>query len=147
MVGTLILTHGGLARELMAAAEVIAGGLPNFDALSLDWRDGHEEAREKIESCLAHLDQGQGILILTDMYGGTPFNVARQLAEPGRIEVICGVNLPMVLRLGCRGGSACEQMTVTELAIWLEQKGKESIRRPEAPAPAERPTRAKVSTR
>ena len=138
MIGTLILTHGALARELLNAAQVIAGDLPNFDALCLDWEDGQEEASEKILASIARLDQGDGILILTDMYGGTPFNVARQFAQEGRIEVLCGVNLPMVLRVGCRSGGGCERMQVGELAAWLQGKGKQSIRRVTPAADPER---------
>lgn len=128
MVGTLILTHGGLAQELLAAAQVIAGELSAFEALSLDWKDGHEAAQAKILDALARLDQGEGVIILTDMFGGTPFNVAKQVTEPGRIELLCGVNLPMVLRLGCRTGGGCDRMNVSELATWLEGKGRQSVR-------------------
>lgn len=129
MVGTLILTHGELAHVLLAAAEVIAGRLEGFEALSLEWADSQEEAARKIRQVLDGLDSGEGVIILTDMYGGTPFNIARQLTEPGRVELLCGVNLPMVLRLGCRSGSGCEDMSVRELALWLEGKGRESVRR------------------
>lgn len=129
MVGTLILTHGGLAHELLAAAQIIAGELDAFEALSLDWGDSHDTAREKVVAALARLDRNEGVIILTDMYGGTPFNVAKELTEPGRIELLCGVNLPMVLRLGCRTGGGCERMKVEELASWLEGKGRQSVRR------------------
>lgn len=127
MVGTLILTHGGLARELLCAAEVIAGKLEGFEALCLDWSTGPEKGRQEIGVCLERLDQGDGVLILTDMFGGTPCNLARQFADPGRIEVLTGVNLPMVLRLGCRTGSGCDAMTVAELSDWLVKKGRRSI--------------------
>lgn len=129
MVGTLILTHGGLAHELLAAAQVIAGELHAFEALSLEWGDSHDTAREKVLAALARLDRPEGVLILTDMYGGTPFNVAKELTEPGKVELLCGVNLPMVLRLGCRTGGGCERMKVAELAEWLEGKGRQSVRR------------------
>lgn len=143
MVGTLILTHGRLAHELLAAAQVIAGELPAFEALSLDWEDGHDVARAKILEALARVDRGEGAIILTDMYGGTPFNVAKQVTEPNRIELVCGVNLPMVLRLGCRTGSGCDQMAVGELATWLEGKGRQSVRRcnPQAPCDGAAPPR------
>jgi len=129
VVGTLILTHGGLAHELLAAAQVIAGELHAFEALSLEWGDSHDTAREKVLAALARLDREEGVLILTDMYGGTPFNVAKELTEPGKVELLCGVNLPMVLRLGCRTGGGCERMKVAELAVWLEGKGRQSVRR------------------
>ena len=105
MIGKLILTHGGLARELLAAANVISGRLTGFEALSLDWSDGFDEARAKVAAALERLDQGQGVLILTDMYGGTPCNIAMTFYQPGKVEVLTGVNLPMVLRLACQAGS------------------------------------------
>lgn len=136
MVGTLILTHGELARVLLSAAEVIAGKpLQGFEALTLSWDDGRDQARLKIRAAVERLDHGEGVLILTDMYGGTPSNLAGEITEAGRVEVICGVNLPMVLRLGCRTGGGCEEMAVAELADWLESKGQQSVRHVETPGP------------
>jgi mannose PTS system EIIA component len=124
MIGTLILSHGRLAAELLAAAQVIAGALPGFEALSLDWSDGFEEARGKIKEAVGRLDQGDGLLILTDMFGGTPCNVSLTFLQPGRIEVLTGVNLPMVLRLACMPRP---EMGVHELALWLQEKGRQSV--------------------
>jgi len=101
MIGKLILTHGGLARELLSAANVISGRLNGFEALSLDWSEGFDEARGKVSSALERLDTGQGVLILTDMYGGTPSNVAVTFLEAGRVEAIAGVSLPMLVRALC----------------------------------------------
>lgn len=134
MVSTLILTHGGLARELLIAAETIAGRLQSFESLCLDWNDAPEEAARKVRRTIEGLDEGDGVIILTDMYGGTPNNIALRVREADRVEVVSGVNLPMVLRLGCRSGGGCESMTVGELARWLESKGRESIRRGDAEA-------------
>lgn len=125
MIGKLILTHGGLARELLSAAGVISGHLSGFEALSLDWSDGFEEARAKVAAALERLEQGQGVLILTDMYGGTPCNVAMTFYQPGRVEVLTGVNLPMVLRLACQTHDG--QESVAELARWLQTKGVKSV--------------------
>jgi len=125
MIGKLILTHGGLARELLAAASVISGSLNGFEALSLDWSDGFDEARSKVAAALEHLDQGQGVLILTDMYGGTPCNIAMTFFQAGRVEVLTGVNLPMVLRLACQTGG--DRGTVSDLAHWLQDKGQRSV--------------------
>lgn len=129
MVSALILTHGGLARELLASAETIAGRLPAFRALCLEWNEGPDQAAGKISDALAELDEGDGVIILTDMYGGTPNNVAQRFQQPDHVEVVSGVNLPMVLRLGCRSGGGCESMPVGELARWLEAKGRQSVRR------------------
>lgn len=126
MVTTLIVTHGGLAEELLAAAEIIVGEQKSFSFLTLDWDDSFEEARRKTEAAIEELDldADDQVLILTDMYGSTPYNVAASLAEPGKIEVLSGVNLPMVVRLGCPdiGGK-----TVTELAEWIQAKARTSI--------------------
>jgi PTS system mannose-specific IIA component len=125
MIGRLILTHGGLARELLAAANVISGHLSSFEALSLDWSDPFEEARAKVAAALERLDQSQGVLILTDMYGGTPCNIAMTFYQPGKVEVVTGVNLPMVVKLACRAGG--EEGTVSDLARALQAKGQKSI--------------------
>jgi len=125
MIGKLILTHGGLARELLAAATVISGRLDGFEDLSLDWGDGFDEARAKVAAAVERLDQGQGVLILTDMYGGTPCNIAMTFFEAGRVEVLTGVNLPMVLRLACQAET--EIADVAELARWLQAKGQKSV--------------------
>ena len=124
MVTILILTHGGLAQELLIAAETIVGSLQNFRIVTLEWTDTFEEASLKTRSALEDLGSGDQVLILTDMYGGTPYNVATSLAEPGRVEVVTGVNLPMVVRLGCPD---TKDKTVSELADWIQIKARTSI--------------------
>lgn len=124
MVTTLIVTHGGLAQELMAAAETIVGSLQSFRVVTLDWTDTFEEARRKTLDVLDDLDPDGQVLILTDMYGGTPYNVAASLVEPGRVEVVTGVNLPMVVRLGCPD---TKDKGVEELAAWIQAKARKSI--------------------
>lgn len=126
MIGTLILTHGGLARELLAAAREIAGELNQFEAVSLEWGDGPEEASVKVRAAIARVDTGDGVLILADTFGGTPCNVALSFQDPGHVEVISGVNLPMVMRLACLGNR--QQTDPTEAARWLQAKGRDSIR-------------------
>ena len=124
MVGVLILTHGGVAPELLATARVISGNLEAFESLALDWSDGFDVAHGKVGRVLRGLDQGQGILILTDILGGTPFNVAMAFREAGQVEIVSGVNLPMVVRLGCL---VSDEMPLTELTRWLRDKGRSSI--------------------
>lgn len=124
MVGKLILTHGGLARELLAAAQVISGRQAPFEALSLDWAAGFEESRATVRDALDRLDQGQGVLILTDAYGTTPCNIAMSFLEPGRIEVLTGVNLPMVLRLSCQ---AFDEEDLGQVARGLQMKAQRSF--------------------
>lgn len=124
MIGKLILTHGGLARELLSAAQTISGRLSGFEAISLDWNDGLEEAKAQIAAALARLDDGQGVLILTDMYGGTPCNVATVFHQPGKVEILTGVNLPMVLRLACQ---STDNGNLSDVAHWLQAKAQRSL--------------------
>jgi len=125
MIGKLILTHGGLARELLAAAQIISGRLFGFEALSLDWNDTFEEAKAKVRAAIDRLEDGEGVLILTDMYGGTPSNVAVTFLQPGKVEVLTGVNLPMVLRLACQ--QTQEPTNLEGMARWLQGKGQRSL--------------------
>lgn len=124
MVSTVILTHGGLAEELLQAARTIVGEMPRFHAVTLDWDDSFEEASRKTELALQRIDAEDEVLILTDMYGGTPYNVAAAIVEAGRLEVVTGVNLPMVVRLGCPD---VEGMDVGQLATWIQAKARRSI--------------------
>lgn len=128
MFGYLIVTHGGLASELLATAQTITGqSLERFRALDLAWSDGLDEARQKIGWGLEELAaQCDRFLILTDLAGDTPSNAALAYREPGRCALVAGVNLPMILRLGCADR---EPITaVEERAAWIESKGRESIR-------------------
>jgi len=124
MIGTLILSHGRLADELLTAGTTIAGGLQGFEAVSLDWSESYEHAQTKIRESLKRLDTGEGVLILTDMFGGTPCNIALTFMQPGKVEIVTGVNLPMVVRLGCLG---CREKPLTEVAHWLRNKTRGSI--------------------
>lgn len=130
MIGVLIVTHGALADELLAAARIIAAEeLPRFRALSLDWQVGLEEARRRISDAVTALDEGDGVIVLTDMFGDTPSNAAFSLVREGRLEVVTGVNLPMVVRLGCAGAPV---LSLHDLARAIELKGRRSIARAEA---------------
>jgi mannose/fructose-specific phosphotransferase system component IIA len=131
MIKTLILSHGPLAAELQRSAETIAGRNPHLESLALGWDDSFSEAREKTAAAIERLAPEDGLLILTDIHGGTPHNVATSFRRPGEVEVIAGVNLPMVVRLGCH---LQERRAVDELAEWLEGKGKGSICRGRAEA-------------
>lgn len=124
MITRLIVTHGELGQELLKAAQTIVGELADFRTVTLDWDDSIEVATQKTRRVLDELDPTEQVLILTDMYGGTPYNVAASLAESGRIEVVTGVNLPMVVRLGCPD---TQDRDVGELAIWIQAKTRKSI--------------------
>lgn len=125
MTSVLILSHGGLAREFVEAASKIAGGEPEWlRAVCLDWDASFEDARQAAATVIGEMDRNDGLLILTPMYGTTPFNVATSFADSEEVQVLAGVNLPMVLRLCCLGST---EMNAVELVSWLEKKGRRSI--------------------
>src|SRR5512144_1538437 len=98
-VGVVVVTHGQLANELLNAAEMIVGDLPQFAAVSIGWHDDVEVAREEIARAIERVRRDQGVLILTDMFGGTPANLGVTFLEANAVEVITGVNLPMLIKL------------------------------------------------
>ena len=99
MVGALVVSHGHLAQELLAAAEMIVGEISHIQAVSIGWHDDVNDARKEIERRITEVDTGAGVLILTDMFGGTPSNIAFPFHEPGKVDVVTGVNLPMIIRI------------------------------------------------
>ena len=98
MIGVVVVTHGQLATELLNAAETIVGDLPRFAAVSIGWHEDTDDARAEIEAAIRRVQQGSGVLILTDMFGGTPSNLAMTFLGP-QVEVLTGVNLPMLIKL------------------------------------------------
>ena len=96
-LGVVVVTHGQLAAELLNAAEMIVGDLPGCVAVSIGWHDDVTVARAAIEAAIAKADTGAGVLILTDMFGGTPSNLGLAFLEAGKVEVVTGVNLPMLI--------------------------------------------------
>ena len=99
MIGVVVVTHGQLAAELLNAAEAIVGDLPRFAAVSIGWHDDTDDAREEIRQAIARVQDESGVLVLTDMFGGTPTNLGLSFVEPERVEVVTGVNLPMLIKL------------------------------------------------
>src|SRR5688572_28695533 len=99
MIGVVVVTHGQLAIELVNAAEMIVGDLPQFTAVSIGWHDDVNDAREEIAQALERVRGEGGVLILTDMFGGTPSNLGMTFLHKDQIEVITGVNLPMLIKL------------------------------------------------
>ena len=105
MIGVVVVTHGQLATELVNAAEMIVGDLPQFTAVSIGWHDDVNDSREDIAQAIERVRGTQGVLVLTDMFGGTPSNLGMTFLETDRVEVITGVNLPMLIKLaGLREG-------------------------------------------
>jgi len=124
MVGVVIVTHCHLAEELIAAAQLVVGEeLKQFEPVSIDPKEGSEEIRSKIISAIRKVDKGQGILILTDMYGGTPSNISLSFLEDKKIEVITGVNLPMLLKLA----TYQEDRDLESLAVFITDYGQRNI--------------------
>ena len=108
MIGVVVVTHGQLATELVNAAEMIVGDLPQFTAVSIGWHDDVNDAREDIAQAIERVRGEAGVLLLTDMFGGTPSNLGMTFLEKDRIEVITGVNLPMLIKLaGLRARPTC----------------------------------------
>ena len=99
MIGVVVVTHGQLAIELVKAAEMIVGALPRFVAVSIGWHDDVTTAREAIGQAIERVQGAEGVLVLTDMFGGTPSNLGLTFLETNRVEVITGVNLPMLIKL------------------------------------------------
>ena len=99
MIGVVVVTHGQLAIELVNAAEMIVGDLPQFTAVSIGWHDEMNDARDDIEQAIERVRGEDGVLLLTDMFGGTPSNLGMTFLEADRVEVITGVNLPMLIKL------------------------------------------------
>lgn len=99
MIGVIVVTHGQLATELVNAAEMIVGDLPQFTAVSIGWHEDVNDAREDIAQAIERVRGDAGVLILTDMFGGTPSNLGMTFLEANRVEVITGVNLPMLIKL------------------------------------------------
>ncbi len=99
MIGLVLVTHGRLAEEFRNAVEHVVGPQQSFETVSIGADDDMEQRRRDIVQAVATADTGAGVIILTDMFGGTPSNLAISVMEPGRIEIIAGVNLPMLIKL------------------------------------------------
>ncbi len=99
MIGLVVVTHGGLAKEFQLALEHVVGPQDQFEVISIGPDDDMEIRRQDILKCVGEVNTGDGTIILTDMFGGTPSNLAISMLEPGLIEVIAGVNLPMLIKL------------------------------------------------
>ena len=124
MIGVVIVTHCRLAEELICAAQLVVGEeLKQFQAVSVEPKDGSEAIREKILTVIRKVDSGKGVLILTDMYGGTPSNISLSFLEDKKIEVITGVNLPMLLKLA----TYKEKFDLEQLAAFITDYGQKNI--------------------
>jgi len=125
LIGALIVTHGTLANELLHAARQIESPVGVIEAVPLEWTDTVDEAREKIRKALERIGESDGVIIFTDMFGGTPSNISLSFLEKNRVEIITGVNLPMVVKFAMLQQDGKD---LTALAHVISERGAKSIR-------------------
>ena len=122
-VAGVIVTHGQVATELLSAAETIIGNFKHITAVSIGWHDDVEAAKNEIRRAIERVSEGGGVLLMTDMFGGTPTNIASMFLHQGEVEVVTGVNLPMVIKLaGLQPGVPLE-----EVARLVRDQGRQGI--------------------
>lgn len=124
-IGGVIVTHGQVAGEILAAAETIVGVQSHITAVSIGWHDDVELAKDEIARAIKKVSEGSGVLLLTDMFGGTPTNISAMFIKQGEIEIVTGVNLPMVIKLASQN----REMTLEEMAKQVESQGRQAIYR------------------
>ena len=123
MIGLVLVTHGRLAEEFVVAMEHVVGQQERIESICIGPEDDMESRRADIAEAIKNVDEGRGVIVLSDLFGGTPSNLAISLMEAGRIEVIAGINLPMLIRLG----SARKTMKVTEAVAAARDAGRKYI--------------------
>ena len=123
MVGLLIICHCDLGRELLNAAQLILGKLDNVDTVCISSTTKSEELLSSISSKIKTLDKGKGVLILTDMFGGTPSNLSLSFLQDDKVEVLTGVNLPMIIAVA----QDREELNLEELGKKAQEAGRRSI--------------------
>lgn len=123
MIGLILVTHGALAEEFIHAMEHVVGRQPDIVAVCIGPNDDMECRRKEIAEAIRRVDSGKGVIVLTDLFGGTPSNLAISLMEAGRVEVIAGINLPMLIRLA----GARKAMDVTAAVHAAQTAGRNYI--------------------
>ena len=123
MIGLVFVTHGNLALEFVAAMEHVVGHQNNVECVCIGPEDNMEERRQEILQKAKSVDNGQGVLLLTDMFGGTPSNLAMSVIGHGNFDVIAGTNLPMLIKLA----SARNTMSLADCVICAQEAGKKYI--------------------
>jgi PTS system mannose-specific IIA component len=123
MLGLLVMTHGRLAEELVSSVRNIVGPVERLEAVSIEWNDDPEEATRRVREARERVDSGSGVLLLTDMFGGTPTNLALSMLEPDRFEIVTGVNLPMLIKFV----SLRQQQDLARAAASIAEQGRDSI--------------------
>lgn len=123
MIGLVLVTHGRLATEFVTAMEHVVGPQTAIEAICIGPDDDMEARRADIAAAIAKVESGSGVIVLTDLFGGTPSNLAISLMDIGRVEVIAGINLPMLIRLE----SARRRMKVVEAVAAAREAGRKYI--------------------
>ena len=123
MIGILVVTHGRIASELSSTAEAIQGRVEGLEAIGLDWNTDADAASRRIEEAVERLREPDGVLVLTDMFGGTPSNLTFPFLAESQVEIVTGANLPMLLR----ALSGRREERLTELAHAVAERGRKSI--------------------
>ncbi len=122
-VAGVIVSHGQVANELLSAAETIIGSFKHITAVSIGWHDDVEAAKNEIRRAIERVSDGGGVLFMTDMFGGTPTNIASMFLQLGQVEVVTGVNLPMVIKLASQ--AAGERLE--DVARLVRDQGRQGI--------------------
>jgi PTS system mannose-specific IIA component len=122
--GVVIVTHYRLGEEFLQALRLIVPDAPPFRAVSIDPKQSVDQMREAIAEALRHVEGGEGVLILTDMFGGTPSNMGLSFLEEHRVEVVTGLNLPMLIKLA----TMTEKRPLEDLAAFIKEYGQRNIR-------------------
>ena len=123
MIGLVLVTHGHLATEFRAALEHVVGQQANLATIAIAPDDDMEGRRRDIIAAVEEVEAGRGVIVLTDMFGGTPSNLAISVMEPGRIDVVAGINLPMLIKLA----SVREEKTLDEAVSSAQDAGRKYI--------------------
>ena len=125
MVGVIIVAHMQLAEELLKVAQVITSStLDNFKAVSINLDDNPDQAREKLLTAVKSVDNGDGVILIVDMFGGTPSNLSLSLLTRGKVEIVTGANLPMIIE----AASNSPKRALNELVNMLTSSGQREIR-------------------
>ena len=125
MIGALIVTHGNLANELLNAARQIEADVTGIEAVALEWNETVDASREKIDEALRRVGRDRDVIIFTDMFGGTPSNISLSFLEKGHVEIVTGVNLPMVVKFAMVKQESQDLATVARM---ITEKGSKAIR-------------------
>ena len=123
MIGVVIVTHSALADEFLMATQQIVGAVEGIEPISIDPSDPIEEVEARIKKGIKKVDMGRGVLILTDMFGGTPSNISLSFQQKGKVEIVTGINLPMLIKLS----TMREEKTLDELASFIKSYGQKNI--------------------